>query len=362
LRPPDTIRKFLPAILLAIAGSLSIRVRARLQSCRNRADLFGGFSRCGTIFASVLILLAFATRMSAQNSSAVPRFGNSAVEQGTPKSAGASPYIGSNECRGCHSAVFRSFEQTQHWKINNAAVPPSAHSDKVGSCESCHGPGRDHADSLGDPAKIVSFARLSKKDVAERCLTCHQYSQEHGNFRRSAHRNADVTCLDCHSVHHAEQPRYLLRTSQPQICYGCHAEQKAEFARPFHHRVDEGLIGCTECHNQHGSPLRRQVRSSASQDVVCGKCHTETVGPFVFEHAPQKTNGCMTCHSPHGSPNPRLLKRSNVNQLCLECHSGIGASASLQTPAFHNQDTQFQACTLCHVSIHGSNTDQRFMR
>ena len=316
-----------------------------------------GFGRWGVLLAANLIFLVLATHTSAQNNSAVRQFGNSAVPAQQP-----SPYIGSNECRGCHAAVVRNFEQTQHWKINNAAVPPSAHDTKLGSCESCHGPGREHADSLGDPAKIVSFTRLSKKDVAERCLTCHQYSQEHGNFRRSAHRNADVTCLDCHSVHHAGQSRYLLRTSQPQLCYGCHAEQKAEFARPFHHRVDEGLLTCTECHNQHGSPLRRQVRSSASQDVVCGKCHTETVGPFVFEHAPQKTNGCMTCHSPHGSPNPRLLRRSNVNQLCLECHSGIGASASLQTPAFHNQDTQFQACTLCHVAIHGSNANQRFMR
>ena len=27
------------------------------------------------------------------------------------------------------------------------------------------------------------------------------------------------------------------------------------------------------------------------------------------------------------------------------------------TPSFHNQATQFQACTLCHVQIHGSNFD-----
>jgi len=353
--PLDAPQRFLVSSFLSNTVSLSLRIRARLQSCRRTTSPGGAVAvltqpsrSCtpwGAVLATGLLLLAFTTGSSAQNNSAVPQ-----------------SFIGSNECRGCHAPLFRGLEQTQHWKINLGKVPPSAHSDKVGSCESCHGPGRDHADSLGDPAKIVSFARMSRKQVADRCLECHQYSQEHGNFRRSAHRNADVTCLDCHSVHHAEQPRYLLRSSQPQVCYGCHAEQKAEFARPFHHRVDEGLIGCTECHNQHGSPLRRQLRSTASQDVVCGKCHTETVGPFMFEHAPQKTNGCITCHSPHGSPNPRLLRRSNVNQLCLECHSGIGASASLQTPAFHNQDTQFQACTLCHVSIHGSNTSQRFMR
>ena len=162
-----------------------------------------------------------------------------------PKQAAAAAhsgrYLGTEECRGCHAAIYKNFAQTQHWKTTE---PLPAVRDAHG-CESCHGPGRDHSDSLGDPAKIIRFSKLSRKDVAERCLQCHQYTEEHGNFRRSAHRSNDVTCIDCHSVHHAEQSRYLLRTAQPSLCYGCHAQQRAEFAQPFHHRVDERLLTCT---------------------------------------------------------------------------------------------------------------------
>ena len=45
----------------------------------------------------------------------------------------------------------------------------------------------------------------------------------------------------------------LLREAQPVLCYSCHASVRAQFALPFHHRVDEGSRKCTDCHNPHGS-------------------------------------------------------------------------------------------------------------
>lgn len=270
----------------------------------------------------------------------------------------ASTYLGSEGCRGCHAELFRRFESTAHWKTMLAVRGMPA----PRGCESCHGPGRVHADTLGDPQKIIAFRALNPAQVSERCLECHQYGEEHANFRRSAHRSANVTCLDCHSVHHAAEKQYLLRMSQPQLCYSCHRRTQAEFARPFRHRVDEGLVKCTECHNQHGSFLTRQLRSTAAQEAICGKCHAETVGPFAFEHQPQKTEGCGACHAAHGSVNPRLLRRSRVNQLCLECHTPSRSAQATGTPGFHNQDQAFQACTLCHVQIHGSNASALLMK
>ena len=83
-----------------------------------------------------------------------------------------------------------------------------------------------------------------------------------------------------------------------------------------------GLIQCSDCHNPHGTQVGHQVRAAAGQFAVCTKCHTDTMGPFVFEHAPVKTEeGCLSCHTPHGSTNPRLLQVNNVNFLCLRCHT-----------------------------------------
>ncbi|HZS29253.1 MAG TPA: DmsE family decaheme c-type cytochrome [Candidatus Angelobacter sp.] len=268
-------------------------------------------------------------------------------------------YMGSESCKDCHADLYKSFATTPHWKI---AFDKRDAATAAGQCESCHGPGREHVQSGGDPAKIVSFKGASADKISATCLTCHQYGEEHSNFLRSAHKNSDVNCLDCHSPHHYKESQYLLVKSQPQLCYGCHSETKSDFAKPFHHRVDEKLIKCTDCHNQHGGFVNAQLRTTASQDAVCLKCHVEKAGPFVFEHAPQLTEGCTSCHVPHGSANPRLLTRSNVNQLCLECHTVTFGSNVRDTPGYHDQAAQFQACTLCHSSIHGSNFNQFFFK
>src|ERR1700752_445601 len=75
------------------------------------------------------------------------------------------------------------------------------------------------------------------------------------------------------------------------IFYGCHTAAKADFAKPYHHRVDEGLIQCSDCHNVHGTTTLRQVRAMPSGDAICVKCHADKQGPFVYEHVPVKTEG-----------------------------------------------------------------------
>ena len=148
---------------------------------------------------------------------------------------------------------------------------------------------------------------------------------------------------------------YLLVKKQTTLCFSCHAEQKADFQKPFHHRVEEGLIQCSDCHNAHGAARDRQLRSTPDQDMVCMKCHSDKRGPFVFEHEPVRAEGCQTCHTAHGSPYPRMLLTARVNTLCLQCHTGI-------PPGPHPQNAFRQDCVLCHMSIHGSNIDERFFK
>ena len=44
----------------------------------------------------------------------------------------------------------------------------------------------------------------------------------------------------------------------------------------------------------------------------------------MFPHDAGQVGDCLSCHEPHGSVNPKQLKRANVYQLCIECHSPIG--------------------------------------
>ncbi|NDQ58376.1 MAG: DmsE family decaheme c-type cytochrome [Acidipila sp.] len=254
--------------------------------------------------------------------------------------------------------MYKNWEKTPHWKTTYST---DAGPEKQG-CEACHGPGQAHVEGGGDKTKIFRFNDASAAKISERCLTCHTYGEEHSNFARSAHLLNGVSCIDCHSPHHAKESQHLMKAAQPQLCYGCHLETKQQFSRPFHHRVNEGLVKCSDCHNPHGGFLARQLRATAAQDMLCFKCHQEKAGPFVYEHPAVKVEGCVSCHTPHGSSNARLLKRSQVNLLCLECHSFTVDQPIPVTPSFHNQAQKYQACTLCHTQIHGSNFDQFFFK
>jgi DmsE family decaheme c-type cytochrome len=213
----------------------------------------------------------------------------------------------------------------------------------------------------GDKTKIFTFKGATAKEISARCLDCHQFGEEHSNFARSVHLQNGVGCTDCHDPHHAKESQFLLKEKQPTLCYGCHLDKKQQFNRPFHHRVNEGLVKCTDCHNQHGGFETRQLRATGTQDLVCFKCHTDKAGPFVYEHEAVKIEGCAACHMPHGSSNPRLLKRAQVNLVCLECHAfSADAGGPAATPTFHNQAQKYQACTMCHTSIHGSNSNKFF--
>jgi DmsE family decaheme c-type cytochrome len=249
------------------------------------------------------------------------------------------------------------------------------------SCEGCHGPGKAHADAemeaertetKNPEAKKLIFDFEAKTTTADainkRCLTCHGSGPTHLNSPNSFHRQNDISCVNCHSPHHPGTTEKLLIKTQPDLCYSCHLQQRSQFNMPFRHRVNEGLIQCTDCHNQHGtdgiweSPngFTRQVRTSTSGDFPCFKCHADKKGPFVFEHAVVKTEGCAACHIPHGGGNPHMLKYSSTALLCLSCHT---AAAFGHAPVMDPQIATGQnACPLCHVQIHGSNFNNDLLR
>ena len=300
--------------------------------------------------------------------------------QVTPSSNEADDYVGSDACKECHEDQFKAFSHTTHAKLANI----KSWKEKVTGCESCHGPGKAHIEE-GDPSKMISFKNKSPKEISESCLGCHAGREERNNFRRGEHWRNDIGCIDCHSSHsmetgrnlassityvskvNAEKPGFattsLVKMGEPQLCLSCHAEVKPDFNKPFHHKVLEGAMKCSDCHNPHGGFELRQTRLATGADAPCIKCHADKQGPFTYEHAPVKNEGCVACHTPHGSAHPRLLRFSAVNQLCLTCHS-VAHDVGAIEPAGpqHNQNAQYANCTACHVKIHGSRTSPVFFR
>jgi predicted CXXCH cytochrome family protein len=298
-------------------------------------------------------------------------------------------FVGAQVCLDCHVAQGDQFNKTVHAKAAPAEATYGA------GCESCHGPGKAHAEGMmnseGDDAKIEAARRLifafrgSQAENSARCMTCHVTSQDQFQFDRSEHHFSGVACSTCHAAHLVEadetrrpverllaqkqffnvptlneQARWLssnlLRDSQPQLCFSCHGVVQAQFALPSHHRVPEGLMKCTDCHSPHGTRNKPMLRKTNWEG--CINCHAEKRGPFVFEHAAVKVEGCTACHSPHGSVSRMLLLRREGRFLCLQCH------VNPQAPNVPHGRLSFATmgeCVRCHVAIHGSNFNPFFL-
>jgi len=244
-------------------------------------------------------------------------------------------------------------------------------------CEGCHGPGRRHVEAKGGRTTIPNaFSLMQTPAILDVCLGCHAKDISRINIRRSQHTLNDVACTGCHSIHRSPTPKFLLARVQRDLCYTCHATVRAQFQMPFKHRVNEGFMECSDCHNPHGAPAPdwrmgsrpRMVAQAMSNEEPCLKCHVDKRGPFVFEHAAIRVDGCEVCHQPHGSTNARLLRRPVVFTMCLECHNGqdglgrSGTGIPLQAPFHDMTQARWQNCTTCHVRIHGSNADAHFLR
>jgi len=265
--------------------------------------------------------------------------------------ADAAQFVGEATCAGCHDGIAKGFEENPHTKMT------LMHGNRAGvTCENCHGAGQAHVEGGGDTSKIFNPAKHSAKEVDAKCLTCH--AGAHPNFDRSPHAKANVSCISCHSVHQSKEEK-LLKAAQPKLCFQCHSDTKPAFNMPFHHKVNEGLIKCSDCHDVHGTFLANNVKSTADQNWICTKCHTEVRGPFVYEHVPVKAEGCLGCHTPHGSQNPRMLNMPAINPLCNQCHSGVAANTVHGMGA---GSSEIITCTNCHTYIHGSNMNAAFLR
>ncbi len=256
-------------------------------------------------------------------------------------------WVGVRTCAGCHDETVTAFAAGTHGRaMSQRGQPLPEH-----ACESCHGPGGEHA---SDPAQanIRAGKGASHAEASLGCLTCH--AAQHGGLlaQSPGHRRTGVTCLDCHVSGHSPAPAEpLLARTRAETCTPCHRSQAAQFNLPFAHREGRVPFECMSCHSVHGGTTTGG-RIEELGRAACVTCHTEKIGPFVFSHPPREVAGCQACHRPHGSPNPKLLKRINVTNLCLECHTTTPSSHNLASPSYRQ-------CQTCHTAVHGSQRDPR---
>jgi DmsE family decaheme c-type cytochrome len=242
-------------------------------------------------------------------------------------------------CGACHDDMVKSF----------AAEPHAALGAK--SCTACHGSGEKHIEE-GTKVGIFAFAASDLvNEKSTRCLTCH--AKDNPQFMTSPHGQASLDCTTCHSIHGENAASPLLKTKENKMCATCHEDIFALFQLNERHRLQEGIMTCTTCHDPHAPATRTRLAGFKQEE--CIKCHTDKGGPFLYEHQASRVEGCTICHEVHGSPNRRMLTFQNIADLCFSCHA--------EAPAWHaNFSSEGTNCVTCHSAIHGSNLDKKFLK
>ncbi len=299
-----------------------------------------------------------------------------AAEINLPDIGGDIPQIAAKEslkkdavCTRCHdeseTKPILSIYQTKHGVKGDPRTP---------SCQSCHGESEKHLH--GDPnvsgraapdvifgtkkEKTSSFGPSEVKEQNAACLSCHRKDTKRTRWQGSAHQVGDLVCVSCHEIH-TTHDKVRDKITQPEICYTCHKEQRADDNKNSHHPIEEGKVVCSDCHNPHGSTAPKLLKKNTVNET-CFLCHAEKRGPFLWEHQPANEN-CSNCHTPHGSNISPLLK-SRPPFMCEECHDGphaspipVGPGAAIGQPSAPG-NIQFagRACMNCHVMVHGSNS------
>lgn len=266
-------------------------------------------------------------------------------------------------CKTCHEDEIKSYQRTTHsksWELK----------DEVNACINCHG--NNLAEHANDPTTTLpkEMKTLSTVEFNQVCLKCHEKSDDRSKASLSEHTMAGVSCVECHNVHPTEAQNAkmlaggqngMFRGKSTELCLSCHKNVEVQFSQTSHHRLKEGVMECTSCHNPHGSSEVKLLK--ADRKEVCVQCHQDKRGPFMFEHgAMLDERGCVTCHEQHGSGSLHMLKARDPKTLCMGCHAkeaiGMHGVSGIQ----YNNGVPFSGltsagdCTRCHAEIHGSNS------
>jgi len=287
---------------------------------------------------------------------------------------GDTKYVGSETCKGCHEDSYASYLKSVHGKKAISTSPA-----RTEGCESCHGPGAQHAEKGGGKGvAIFTFGKkVDPKEKSAKCLSCHEESKRLAFWNMNKHKKAGNACDDCHSVHKGVDK--LLVAREPDLCFKCHQGVRAQTNKQSRHPVNEKFVShqkltCSSCHDTMGSFVAEPVGSFSTRigtgtdkmlradslNELCYKCHADKRGPFLWEHPPVEEN-CLICHEAHGSNHSKLLNRK-VPLICQSCHiTGHPSSPYTQLHSFTGPATSGKnrffgrSCLHCHTNVHGSN-------
>lgn len=218
------------------------------------------------------------------------------------------------------------------------------------TCNDCHG------NHLVLPHTNAN-STVSARNIAKTCTQCHARIEEvHTKIIRGElweqEPGAIPACTDCHRPHTIRRTSLVLGTSD-QECLKCHEKtdvfktvddeqvsmtvKKEEIQNSMHRNIP-----CVKCHSDIDPQRHRPCETSGRVD--CSNCHAQVAEDYfesnhgiAFVQKDPNAPYCSYCHGTHTVLSIRDERdktyRSNIPQLCGDCHGKIDKPAVVKTSA-----------------------------
>ncbi|HXY67960.1 MAG TPA: cytochrome c3 family protein [Gemmatimonadales bacterium] len=229
-------------------------------------------------------------------------------------------------CNQCHTTSAYSFGGADSAGFFAATASNQNYFQDV-QCEACHGAGQAHVTT---PDETQPVAYLVSRDTTKGvgCGMCHSgppHNPFYEDWSRGAHSvieapaisNTSGTCLQCH-----EGKTAAMRFGASNV----YVESGTTTAMQ---------LGCTTCHDPHGSPNTHEVRASitvADTTNLCIQCHKRRSIPDL-----------TSASGPHSPQGPTFLGTSGWRPAGFTWDS-----TSVTTHS--NPSSNPQLCATCHVA------------
>ncbi|MBL6988615.1 MAG: hypothetical protein ISR65_02510 [Bacteriovoracaceae bacterium] len=237
-------------------------------------------------------------------------------------------------CLTCHQD--KAKQSSNHFNLNLDLKSKLVPGKKVSTCKSCH-------------AIHESEHNLKIKTNSQLCLDCHGTKQAPISH---PFKEDHVHCLSCHALHGAKKSHKFARHSKPEVsdtCVTCHYQLKVHLGKNKHLSKKDGKVAhpwpggegvCMDCHNPH--KRKKTVKK------LCLSCHKDKKRSHVKNNIISKTKraktvkldkgqmSCFTCHNHHGiSENKKFINnKKDILGFCSSCH---GAKSSKLLNNYHKR-------------------------